>query len=77
MVIATDGIWDVLEDQEVINLINEYSESGDVARQITQNAIEWYSRDNIAILIISFDKVIEEEESSLADEHPKGEREEL
>lgn len=60
LVIASDGIWDVLEDQEVIDSINEYANTEDIAKQISQDAINEHSRDNIAILIISFEKNIVE-----------------
>lgn len=56
LVVASDGIWDVLDDQEVVELINEYAYAGSIAKQIAQDAINWYSHDNIAILIITFEK---------------------
>lgn len=71
LVIASDGIWDVLDDQEVIDLINESANTESVAKQIAQDAIHWYSHDNIAILIISFDvKVtpVNKEEGADADD---------
>lgn len=54
--VASDGIWDVLDDQEVVDLINDYASTGSVAKQIAQDAINWYSHDNIAILIITFNE---------------------
>lgn len=76
LVIATDGIWDVLSDQEVIDSINEYSndEEEDVAKKISRDAISWYSHDNIAILIIYFEKKggSEEEEDDDDDDDEDG-----
>lgn len=81
LVIATDGIWDVLSDQEVIDSINEYSNNDDedVARKISQDAISWYSHDNIAILIISFERKggCEEEEEEDDDDEDGNEIEEI
>lgn len=57
MVIASDGIWDVLGDQDVIKAINQYAYGGEVARRIARDAIMSESYDNIAILIISFRQV--------------------
>lgn len=56
MVIASDGIWDVLEDQEVIDLIHEYEVTESPAKRIVHDAISYYSYDNITILIITFEK---------------------
>lgn len=57
MVIASDGIWDVLGDQDVIKAINQYAYGGEVARRIARDAIMSESYDNIAILIISFRQI--------------------
>lgn len=69
LVVASDGIWDVLDDQEVVELINEYAYTGSIAKQIAQDAINWYSHDNIAILIITFEK------KAIADESDEDEDE--
>lgn len=77
MVLASDGIWDVMDDQDVIDFIIENSHTDDVARRITQEAINWYSHDNIAILIVSFqsafnvhnNEILEDDSDDAEDEY--------
>lgn len=62
----------MLGDQEVIDLINDYAYTGSVAKQIAQDAINWYSHDNIAILVITFDKKANADSSDDDDDDEDG-----
>ena len=58
MILACDGLWDVLSNQEVVNFILEYKNKIDpmkdkinIAEKLAQFAIDSGSSDNITIII--------------------------
>lgn len=58
-VIACDGLWDVMDDQEVISfcwkgLYKERKKPEEVAKELVDTAFEKGSTDNISALIIVF-----------------------
>lgn len=54
MVIASDGLWDVCEDQEAIELCKPCISSKDMARTLVDYAVNNGSKDNISIMILRF-----------------------
>jgi len=56
LVIACDGLWDVMEDQEVVDFIQERKDqtAQQLAEALVKQAIEKRSRDNISVIVISF-----------------------
>ena len=54
LVIASDGIWDVLEDQEAINFCRDDSSTKDIAQAIVKAAMDKGSKDNASCLVIKF-----------------------
>lgn len=55
VVLCSDGIYDVLSNQDVINLANKASSAQDGAQSIVQRAYDRYSNDNLTALVIKFD----------------------
>jgi len=53
-VIATDGVWDVLTDQDAIDLCKEDKNTDEISKVIIKTALERGSRDNITCLVIKF-----------------------
>jgi serine/threonine protein phosphatase PrpC len=54
LVIATDGVWDSLEDQDAIDLCVEGKNTKEMAKSIVKSAIDKGSKDNICCLVMKF-----------------------
>ena len=54
LVIASDGVWDALEDQDAINFCKDEFSTKDIAQGIIKSAIDKGSKDNISCLVIKF-----------------------
>ena len=54
LVIATDGVWDVLSDQDAIDLCKDDQTTDQISKDIVKTAIEKGSRDNICCLVLKF-----------------------
>lgn len=53
IVMASDGVWDVLSDEDVFNLCKNNSEDSNIiAEQILYNSLENDSTDNISVIVI-------------------------
>jgi serine/threonine protein phosphatase PrpC len=52
VVIASDGVWDVLEDEDVHELSKPANNSLDLCRNIMKNTVEKGSMDNISCFVI-------------------------
>ena len=60
MVIATDGLWDVMASQEVVNFVrirlSEHRDLARVAKELTQEALHNASVDNVSAVIVAFNQ---------------------
>ena len=60
MVIATDGLWDVMSSQEVINFVrirlSEHRDLARVAQELTQEALHNASVDNVSAVVVAFNQ---------------------
>lgn len=60
IVLACDGLWDVMENHEVVNFIIDKFVNGDgrenIALQLALYAIDKGSTDNVSVIIIKFDQ---------------------
>lgn len=52
LVLACDGVWDVLSDQQVCEMADEYVDPQEAAKAITEKAIEEGSTDNISVIVV-------------------------
>ena len=57
MVIASDGVWDSMEDQDAINYCKDEFSSKDVAQAIVRGALDRGSKDNTSCLVIKFNSL--------------------
>ena len=65
MILACDGLWDVLDNQEVANIVlSEYYDittgkklnvKKNIAKQLAETAIQKGSTDNVTVLVVFFD----------------------
>ena len=54
LVIASDGVWDSMEDQDAINYCREECSTKDIAQAIVKGAIDKGSKDDTSCLVIKF-----------------------
>jgi serine/threonine protein phosphatase PrpC len=52
VIIASDGIWDVLDDGDVYDISRNYENSKDLCNAIVEKAIDKGSMDNISCFVI-------------------------
>jgi protein phosphatase PTC1 len=52
LVIACDGVWDVLSDTYVFDLVKKYKNTKDCAYQLVKSALDNDSTDNITAIVI-------------------------
>ncbi len=54
LLIASDGVWDSMEDQDAINYCKEECSAKDIAQAIVKGAIDRGSKDNTSCMVIRF-----------------------
>ena len=54
LVVASDGVWDSMEDQDAVNYCRDEASTKDIAQAIVKGSIEKGSKDNTSCLIIRF-----------------------
>jgi len=53
LVIACDGLWDVAEDQKVVDLVRQM-DAQEAAKYLLKYALEHFTTDNVTVLVIRF-----------------------
>lgn len=59
LILACDGVWDVMSNEDVVNFIHDCVSSdmkswGEVCEAVVDNALELGSRDNMTICVVGF-----------------------
>lgn len=54
LIVASDGLWDVCEDQQAIELTKECQSSKEIAKTLLTYALANGTRDNTSILVLKF-----------------------
>ncbi|XP_047335002.1 probable protein phosphatase 2C 39 [Impatiens glandulifera] len=54
IILASDGIWKVMTNQEAVDCIKEMKDAKTGAKQLTQEALNRMSRDDISCIIVKF-----------------------
>lgn len=52
LIIACDGLWDVLEDQEACELIRDITDPDEAARILVRMALEKGTTDNVTVMVV-------------------------
>jgi len=52
LVVATDGLWDVMEDQEAIEIVKKREGALDMAKRLLQTALKNCTRDNTSVMVL-------------------------
>lgn len=52
LIVACDGLWDVLSDQQAVNLVHGFrGERGDVAKFLVEEALRRGTTDNVTVIV--------------------------
>ena len=54
LIVASDGLWDVCEDQQAVDLVKGFSNSKEMAKGLVTYAKKNGSQDNISVLVLKF-----------------------
>ena len=54
LVIASDGIWDEVSDQDSINLCSDDKNTKEIANSLVKTALDRGSKDNISVIVLRF-----------------------
>lgn len=54
VIMATDGLWDVVTNQEAVNMIKETKDAEKAAKRLTDEAFSRGSNDNITCVVLRF-----------------------
>ncbi|WVR03065.1 hypothetical protein IAU60_000054 [Kwoniella sp. DSM 27419] len=54
LIVACDGLWDVCEDQQAVDLIRSIQDPQDASRFLLDHAMSNYSTDNLSVMVIRF-----------------------
>jgi serine/threonine protein phosphatase PrpC len=54
MIIATDGLWDVMNNEQALSLAMEYGKPTAAAQALVDRALFWGSLDNITAVVVFF-----------------------
>ena len=55
VVIASDGIWDVIDEQTVLNMSKLRKKAEEFCKELVKLAIEKETKDNVSCIVISFE----------------------
>ncbi|KAF9512177.1 hypothetical protein BS47DRAFT_1372866 [Hydnum rufescens UP504] len=54
LIIACDGLWDVIEDQAAVDLIRNEQDPQVASKRLVDYALKHFSTDNISVLVVRF-----------------------
>ncbi|GIL71018.1 hypothetical protein Vretimale_4095 [Volvox reticuliferus] len=54
LILASDGLWDVMTNQEAVTLIRDISDAEQAAKRVTEEAFQLGSNDNISCVVVRF-----------------------
>ena len=54
MIIASDGLWDVCQDQQAVDMVKSLNSSKEMAKTLVQYALKNGSQDNVSVIILKF-----------------------
>ncbi len=52
LIVACDGVWDVMSDQEAVDLLVNIEDAQKAAEKLVQSAIDLGSRDNVSVVVL-------------------------
>jgi protein phosphatase PTC1 len=52
--VASDGLWDICEDQQAIDLVKNCKNTLEISKTLVQYSLKNGSKDNISVLTLKF-----------------------
>jgi protein phosphatase PTC1 len=52
LIIACDGLWDVVDDQKAVDLVHNCQDSQQASELLLRTALENFSHDNVTVLVV-------------------------
>ena len=52
LILACDGIWDVMTDQEAVDICSSEKDAKSMANKLLQHALKKNTRDNVTVVVI-------------------------
>ncbi|EEB08055.1 protein phosphatase 2C Ptc1 [Schizosaccharomyces japonicus yFS275] len=56
LIIACDGLWDVISDQEAVDFVRRFTSPREAAARLVQYALKRLSTDNITCIVVHLDR---------------------
>lgn len=53
ILLCSDGLWNVLSDEDIIKLLHQYTSPKKICEKLTEKAVELQTMDNISSIVIS------------------------
>ncbi|KAI0358027.1 protein serine/threonine phosphatase 2C [Trametes cingulata] len=57
LILACDGLWDVIDDEEAVDLVRDFDDPEDAAKELLKDAYLRESGDNVTIIVVRFREV--------------------
>ncbi|KAI0369148.1 protein serine/threonine phosphatase 2C [Pilatotrama ljubarskyi] len=54
VILACDGLWDVIGDEEAVHVVRDFDDPQDAAEELLQYAYLRQSRDNVTVVVVRF-----------------------
>ncbi|KAG8820656.1 Protein phosphatase 2C 1 [Serendipita sp. 401] len=54
IIVACDGLWDVTEDQEAVDLVRDKQDAQQMAKSLLDHALAKFSSDNVTVMVVRF-----------------------
>ncbi|GJJ06624.1 hypothetical protein Clacol_000818 [Clathrus columnatus] len=54
LVVACDGLWDVVDDQKVVELVRTIEDPQEMSETLLKYALEHFTTDNVTVLVVRF-----------------------
>jgi protein phosphatase PTC1 len=52
LILACDGVWDVIEDDEAVELVSKFEKAQEAAKHLLVTALKKGSTDNISVIVV-------------------------
>ncbi|KAL1917345.1 uncharacterized protein VTP21DRAFT_5001 [Calcarisporiella thermophila] len=54
LILACDGLWDVCDDQEAVDLIKDIQDPQEASEKLLKHALTNFSTDNLSVMVVRF-----------------------
>lgn len=54
LILACDGLWDVCNDQEAVDLVKDIMDPQEASTKLIRHALQNFSTDNLSVMVVRF-----------------------